>query len=311
MKSYRIIFLGTPDFAVPSLVALHQSEHQIPLVITQPDRPKGRGKKLLAPPVKQKALELELNIFQPQSINHSESVAQINALNPDFLVVVAFGQLLKNVVLDIPKNGVLNVHPSMLPQYRGPAPIQWAIIHGCSQTGVSIMQLDEGLDTGDILQTEMVDIDPEETAGMLHDRLAKQGANLLLDTIQNLSHKKITPEKQDHTQATYARLLIKKDGHIDWNQSSLSIINFIRGMTPWPGAFTFINNKRIKVFKAKKVDVSEIVAPGTILNSFPDELWISTGDGAISILEIQSASGKRMHIADFLRGAKIVAGLKI
>jgi len=311
MKSHRIIFLGTPDFSVPSLIALYQSEHQVPLVITQPDRPKGRGKKLQASPVKQKALELGLNIFQPQSINDPESISQINTFHPDFLVVVAFGQLLKKSVLDIPRNGVLNVHPSILPKYRGPAPIQWAIIHGCSNTGISIMQLDEGLDTGDILQIESVEIDPEETAGMLHDRLAIQGAKLLLQTINQLVENTITPEKQDHTQATYARLLKKQDGRIDWNQSSQSIINLIRGMTPWPGAFTFIDNKRIKIFKATNVDVSDTVAPGTILNSFPDELWISTGDGAISIHEIQSASGKRMHIADFLRGSKIVSGLKI
>jgi methionyl-tRNA formyltransferase len=311
MKSYRIIFLGTPDFAVPSLIALHQSDHQIPLVITQPDRPKGRGKKLQAPPVKQKALELGLHIFQPQSINTSKCVAQINALNPDFLVVVAFGQLLKKSVLNISKNGVLNVHPSILPQYRGPAPIQWSIIHGCSKTGVSIMKLDEGLDTGDILQFEMVDIEPEETAGMLHDRLAKYGAKLLLDTIQKISNKTISSKRQDHSQATYARLLKKKDGQIDWNQPSQVIINQIRGMTPWPGAFTFIKNTRIKIFKATKVDVSEKEAPGTILNSFPDELWIATGDGAVSIQEIQSASGKRMYIADYLRGSTIVSGITL
>ena len=309
MKPYRIIFLGTPDFAVPSLIALHQSDHQIPLVITQPDRPKGRGKKLQPPPVKSKALELGLDIIQPQSINTPECIAQIKALNPDFLIVVAFGQLLKKAVLDIPENCVLNVHPSILPKYRGPSPIQWAIIHGCSETGISIMQLDEGMDTGDILQIEHVSIDPEETAGMLHDRLAKLGAQLLLDTIQHLSDQTIVPEPQDHTQATYTRLLNKKDGQIQWDQSTQSILNCIRGMNPWPGAFTFLDNKRIKIFKAEKIHITEKSSPGTILNTFPDELWIATGDGAISILEIQSASGKRMPVADFLIGNTIVSGL--
>jgi methionyl-tRNA formyltransferase len=309
MNPYRIIFLGTPDFAVPSLVALHQSNHQIPLVITQPDRPKGRGKKLQAPPVKKKARELGLNILQPQSVNTSECVAQIEALNPDLLVVVAFGQLLKKSVLDISKHGVLNVHPSILPKYRGPAPIQWAIIDGCSETGVSIMLLDEGLDTGDILQIEQVVIDPEETAGMLHDRLSILGAQLLVDTINQLSNNSISPDPQDHLLATYARLLKKKDGQIQWSQPSQSILNFIRGMNPWPGAFTFLDNKRIKIFKAKKNNVSEKASPGTILNAFPDELWIATGDGAISILEIQSASGKRMPIANFLRGNPLATGI--
>jgi len=308
MNRYRIIFLGTPDYAVPSLIALHQTDHQIPLVITQPDRPKGRGKKLQPPPVKKKALELGLNVLQPQSVNTSECVDQINALNPDLLVVVAFGQLLKKSVLDISKNGVLNVHPSILPKYRGPAPIQWAIIDGCSETGVSIMQLDEGLDTGDILQIEQVIIAPEETAGMLHDRLSTIGAQLLVDTINQLSNNKISPKPQDHSLATYARLLKKKDGQIQWNQPSQSIINCIRGMNPWPGAYTFLDNKRIKIFKAKEINVSEKSSPGTLLNAFPDELWIATGDGAISILEIQSESGKRMPIANFLRGNPLCSG---
>jgi methionyl-tRNA formyltransferase len=310
MKPYRIIFLGTPDFAVPSLTALHQSEHHIPLVITQPDRPKGRGKKLHAPPVKNTAIELGINVLQPQSVNTPECVAQIESLNPDFLVVVAFGQLLKKEVLNTPKNGVLNVHPSILPKYRGPAPIQWAIIHGCSETGISIMQLDEGLDTGDVLRIEQVSIDPEETAGMLHDRLSTLGAQLLLETIQCLSEKTIVPKPQNHTLATYARLLKKKDGQIQWDQSTQSILNCIRGMNPWPGAFTFLDNKRIKIFKAKHAEISKRYTPGAILNTFPDELWIATGDGAISVLEIQSASGKRMSIADFLRGNTIVSGIQ-
>jgi len=310
MNQYRIVFLGTPDFAVPSLIALHQSDHLIPLVITQPDRPKGRGKKLQAPAVKIKALELGLNILQPKSINTPECVTQIKECAPDLLVVVAFGQLLQKSMLNISARGVLNVHPSMLPELRGPAPIQWAIINGYSKTGIAIMQLDEGLDTGDILRIKQVDIDPEETAGMLHDRIAKIGAQLLVNTINHLSiGKAIIPKPQDHSQATYARLLKKKDGLIQWQQPTKSILDFIRGMNPWPGAFTFLDNKRIIIFKAKKIDVSKGLSPGTLLNSYPDELWIATGDGAISILEIQSSSGKRMSIANFLRGHKIVSGI--
>ncbi|ETR72244.1 MAG: methionyl-tRNA formyltransferase [Candidatus Magnetoglobus multicellularis str. Araruama] len=249
-----------------------------------------------------------LDIIQPQSINSKEYISILKSLDPDYLVVVAFGQLLKKAVLDIPSKSVLNVHPSLLPQYRGPAPIQWSIIHGCSKTGISIMQLDEGLDTGDILQIETVSIDPKETAGMLHDRLAKSGASLLVDTIDKLSEQRIQSRPQDHSFATYARLLTKKDGLIQWQQPTQSIINFIRGMTPWPGAYTYLNNKRLKIFMAEKADATQIFPPGTVLEAFPDELWIATGDGALSILNIQSASGKQMSVADYLRGNTIVAG---
>jgi len=308
MKPYNIIFLGTPDFAVPSLDALAKSTHNIVMVVTQPDRPKGRGKKLVFSPVKKKAVEFELNIIQPKSINTPEIIEQISSLKPDFLVVVAFGQLLKKELLDVPTNGVLNVHPSLLPQYRGPAPIQWAIIEGCEQTGVSIMKLDEGLDTGDVLQVETTSINSNETAGMLHDRLAKSGALLLLDTIDKISNNNISLKPQKHSQATYAPMLNKKDGLIPWEKPAKSIVNFIRGMTPWPGAFTFMGKHRLKIFKAETIDISENKPPGTVLNAFPDELWVSTGEKGLSILEIQSASGKRMKIADFLRGNNIEPG---
>ncbi|KPA18448.1 methionyl-tRNA formyltransferase [Candidatus Magnetomorum sp. HK-1] len=308
MTPYRIIFLGTPDFAVPSLEALFNSSNNIVMVITQPDKPKGRGKKLVPSPVKKKATELGLDIIQPKSINAQECIEQINSLHPDFLIVVAFGQLLKKELLDIPTQGVLNVHPSILPQYRGPAPIQWSIIHGCEQTGVSIMKLDEGLDTGDVLQLETSMIHPYETAGMLHDRLAKSGALLLVETIKKISNNSIVQTPQDHSMATYAPMLTKKDGLIQWQQPAQSIVNFIRGMTPWPGAFTFIGKRRLKIFKAETIDISEYKPPGTVLNGFPDELWIATGEKGLSILEIQSASGKRLNIEDFLRGNTIEPG---
>jgi len=306
MTPYRIIFAGTPDFAVPSLSTLHESDHEIIMVITQPDRPKGRGKKLKASPVKEKALALGLNIMQPTSINSPESIAQVQQLEPDILVVVAYGQLLKKPLLESPLQGVLNVHPSILPKYRGPAPIQWAILDGCHQTGISIIQLDEGLDTGDVLQLEKVSIHPKETAGMLHDRLARMGGDLLVDTINKMIRKDITPIPQDHSQATYARMLTKKDGLIQWDQSAQEIINFIRGMNPWPGAYTFIKNKRLKIFQAERVDnITEKHPPGTVLDAFPDEMWIATKAGGLSILEVQGESGKRMAIADYLRGNPI------
>ncbi|MBF0449220.1 MAG: methionyl-tRNA formyltransferase [Candidatus Magnetomorum sp.] len=308
MKQQRIIFLGTPDFAVPSLEMLYHSTHNIVSVITQPDRPKGRGKKLESSPIKKKALELGLNILQPKSINSPECIEQIQSLHPDFLIVVAFGQLLKKPLLNIASRGVLNVHPSLLPKYRGPAPIQWSIIHGCEQSGVSIMKLDEGLDTGDILQVQMISIQPDETAGMLHQRLSKTGAILLVNTIEKIVNQSVTPMPQDHSLATYAPILSKKDGLIQWQQPTTSIINFIRGMNPWPGAFTFIDNKRFKIFRAENIDGIEQQPPGTVLDAFPGELWIATEDGCLSILEIQSASGKRLAIENFLRGNTIAPG---
>jgi len=308
MKPQKIIFLGTPKFAVPSLEALNQSPHRVLQVITQPDRPKGRGKKIEPPPIKKKAKALGIDIMQPSSINSLECIDRIQSFHPDFLVVVAFGQLLKQPMLSIPSRCVLNVHPSLLPEYRGPAPIQWSIIHGCSQTGISIMKLDEGLDTGDVYQVKNVSIKPDETAGELDDRLSHIGAKLLLNTIEKIIDGSISLTSQNNALATYAPRLSKKDGLIQWQLPTQSIINFIRGMNPWPGAFTFIENKRFKIFRAEKINDANEQTPGMVVDGFPDELWISTGDGILSILEIQNASGKRMPISDYLRGNKISPG---
>jgi len=308
MKSQKIVFLGTPDFAVPSLEALYHTKHDIAMVVTQPDRPKGRGKKLEASSVKKKAIELGLNIIQPKSINSFECIEQIQSLQPDFLIVVAFGQLLKKSLLDIPSRCVLNVHPSILPEYRGPAPIQWSVIHGCEKTGVSIMKLDEGLDTGDVYSVQTVPIHPDETAGILHDRLSEIGAKLLISTIEQIVINDIPASPQNNKIATYAPMLSKKDGLIQWQLSTKSILNFIRGMTPWPGAFTFFENKRLKIFQAQKANNLKQENSGMVIESFPDELWVSTGDGVLSIIEIQSASGKRMLISNYLRGNPIPPG---
>ena len=305
---FTIIFLGTPDFAVPTLHLLSQKGYDVALVVTQPDRPKGRGRKLVPPPVKVKALELNLEVTQPSTLKSKEFTDQIKRIQPDFLVVIAFGHILSEKILQLPKFGAINIHASLLPEYRGPAPIQWAIINGDSQTGITTMFMDKGMDTGNVLLTEKEPILPEDTAATLHDRLANSGADLLIRTLKDYAAHKLKPIVQDHSKATYAPLLKKQDGHIDWQRPAEELEPFIRGMTPWPGAFTFHNETRLKIFKAAPIPENISEAAGTILKAFPDELRVATGRGALSILEIQGPSGKRLGVADFLRGYPLPPG---
>lgn len=300
--------MGTPDFAVPTLEALHDSDHEVVLVITQPDRPKGRGRKLTASPVKKIAEQFQYPVFQPKSIRTRPALQKIEAARADFLVVIAFGHVLPPEILEIPKFGAINSHASLLPKYRGPAPIQWALILGEKETGVTTMIMDKGLDTGDILMVAKEPIGPQDTAGTLHDRLAVVSAELLIDTLDAYAKGNLRPAKQDSDQATYAPLLKKHDGHINWRKPATAIKNFIRGVTPWPGAFTFHGGKRIKVFKSRPIDKACDQHPGTVLESFPDSLWVATGEGVLSILELQGASGKRLAVADFLRGYSLTPG---
>jgi methionyl-tRNA formyltransferase len=303
-----IIFMGTPDFAVPSLHLLSQKGYDVALVVTQPDRPKGRGRKLVAPPVKVKAQELNLEVTQPSTLKSKEFTDQIARIQPDFLVVIAFGHILSEKILQLPKFGAINIHASLLPEYRGPAPIQWAIINGDSQTGITTMFMDKGMDTGNVLLTQKEPILTEDTAATLHDRLANSGADLLIRTLKGYAAHKLKPIVQDHSKATYAPLLKKQDGHINWQRPAQELEPFIRGMTPWPGAFTFHNETRLKIFKAAPIPESVSEAVGTILMCFPDELRVATGKGALSILEIQGPSGKRLGVADFLRGYPLPPG---
>jgi len=300
--------MGTPDFAVPALEALHGSGHHIALVVTQPDRPKGRGRKSVAPPVKKTALALGYPVFQPDTIKSSEFIQKIAELKPDIIVVVAFGQILPKALLAIPPKGTVNIHGSLLPKYRGPAPIQWAVINGDKVSGVTTMLMDAGLDTGDILLSESTPISAEDTAASMHDRLARTGARLLIKTLSGLMQDRLTPLKQDNDLTSYAPLLTKKDGRIDWQKPAAKIETFIRGMFPWPGAFTFVGSKRLKVFKAQALDLEFDKTPGTVLKRFSNELLVSTGQGALSILEIQGASGKRLDIIDYLRGNSVEPG---
>jgi len=310
-KKAGIIFMGTPQFAVPALKALHKNDQDIALVVTQPDRPKGRGRKLTPSPVKETAMNLGYSVIQPSSVRTTEFSNGIEKHTPDFIVVVAFGHIIPKDILTIPKIATINIHASLLPKYRGPAPIQWAIINEEKETGVTTMLMDEGLDTGDILLSSKLEIASDCTSDTLHDRLADLGANLLVQTLNAFETGNINPIPQDHTRATYAPMLKKKDGRMNWKQSAESLEAFIRGMTPWPGAFTFHEQKRLKILKAKTIVMDTEASPGTVIKGFPDELWISTGKDALSIIEIQGESGKRLLIKDFLRGYKIGPSSKL
>ncbi len=304
----NIVFMGTPDFAVPALRALHKHGHQVDLVITQPDRRKGRGRKLALPPVKTAALELGLTVAQPDTIRNPQFHQKMQTLAPDLFVVVAFGHILSRTLLDIPRLGAINVHASLLPKYRGPAPIQWALLDREKQTGVTTMFLDTGVDTGDMLHKAATTITPQDTAATLHDRLAELGGTVLIETLQALEAKTLTPQPQDHNQATHAPLLQKQDGRINWQDSAEAIEARVRAMTPWPGAFTKFNDKPLKIHRAQIVNRQTDAKPGSVLTSFPDELWVATGQGVLSILELQGASGKRLKAKEFLCGCKMAAG---
>ena len=311
MKHFRLMFMGTPAFAVPALKVLAASPHELATVVTQPDRPKGRGRKVTPPPVKIMALELGYPVVQPKSFDDPAFIEAVEQHGPDWFIVIAFGHILKKRHLDMPRMGALNVHASLLPRHRGPAPIQWSIIKGDRETGVTTMLMDEGLDSGDMLLKSRTAIHPGETAATLHDRLAVMGADLLLETLTALAKDRITPEPQDQAAATYAPMLSKADGRIQWSQTSGQIDALIRGVTPWPGAHTFFGDQRLKIFQVSPANVSHPADPGTVLRGFQNELRVATGDGALTIVEIQGPGGRRMPVADFLKGRSIPPGARL
>ncbi len=300
--------MGTPAFAVPHLEALAAAGHRVLTVVTQPDRPVGRGRRLTPPPVKRSAQRLGIPVWQPEKIRTEGFAREMAALAPDVLVVVAFGRILPAALLNLPRLGAVNIHGSLLPRYRGPAPIQWALINGDGVTGVTAMLMDEGLDTGPILCAREVAILPEDTSATLHDRLSVAGAEVLIAALEGLAGGSLTPVAQDDRQATYAPLLAKKDGRIAWQKSARELTCFIRGMTPWPGAYTFHGEQRLKIFRAQPMALATDETPGRVLAGFEDELRVATGDGVLSILEIQGESGKRLAIRDFLRGHPLPPG---
>ena len=310
----KIIFMGTPDFARDSLEAVYNAGYEIIGVVTNPDRPKGRGMKMIPSPVKEFALEKELKIYQPEKVkNNIEFIDEIKSLNPDVICVVAYGKILPEEILNIPKLGCINVHGSLLPKYRGAAPIQWAILNGDKETGVTTMYMDKGMDTGDMILKEKVTIGEDETTGELWDRLSKIGGELLVKTLEQIETRTAPREKQGEDY-TMAPMLNKDMAKIDWeNKSAIEVKNLVRGLNPIMGAYTFWNGKKIKFWKvdiAKEneimVDNLETLKNGTVVVSNPkDGLYIKTKKGIIKVLEIQGENAKRMPIGDFLRGNNI------
>jgi methionyl-tRNA formyltransferase len=303
--------MGTPDFAVPSLAALHDSHFRVDLVVTQPDRPRGRGRKPAMSPVKTTALSMNYPIHQPVSIREPEFVGRLREMAPDFFIVVAFGQILSRELLSIPKRGAVNVHASLLPKYRGPAPIQWALIRGEQQTGATTMLMDHGVDTGDLLLSAATRIEKSDTAESLHDRLSVMGADLLVETLHKLWQGTLYPTSQKHEYASYAPMLRKQDGRINWNKSAVQLFNFVRAMAPWPGSFCYWDDQRLRIHRAGVINQPADSPPGTVVKGFPDELRVATADGILLVKEIQAASGKRMPVKEFLRGHPMPPGIRL
>ena len=294
--------MGTPEFAVPTLKRLVAEGHEVAAVFTQPDRPQGRGQKLAMPPVKKAAQELGLPVCQPERVRRPEVVEQLRALAPEAMVVVGYGQIIPRTILDIPPRGIINVHASLLPKYRGAAPIQWAIARGETHTGMTTMKINEGLDTGDILLKRETEIEEEETAVELGERLAVAGADLLVQTLADLPS--ITPEPQDDSQATYAPILKKEDGRIDWRLSPAEILNRIRGFMPWPGCYSLLRGQTFHIWKGARADRE--LQPG-VMGVMDRRLYAGCGGGAIELLEVQLEGKKRMPAAAFLNGFPLAA----
>jgi len=305
----RTVFMGTPEFAVPTLDVLLKAGLNLVGVYTQPDRPKGRGQTLSAPPVKEMALRHNIPVFQPQKLRAPEAVEELRALAPDLIVVVAFGQILPKSVLDIPRYGCINVHASLLPKYRGAAPINQAIIAGEAETGITTMLMDVGLDTGPMLLKRSLTIGPNETAGELHDRLCTVGGETMAATLQQLLHGELQPQEQDGSQSTYAGMLKKEDGRINWSQSALQIHNRIRGLAPWPGAYTFLHGEPLKLYLTRVEDGEG--EPGTILAPATDAVRIACGSGVLAVRELQLPGKKRLAAGDFLRGCQLPVGSRL
>ncbi|MFD2638221.1 methionyl-tRNA formyltransferase [Piscibacillus salipiscarius] len=298
----RIVFMGTPDFSVPVLEALIKSEYEVVAVVTQPDRPKGRKRKLTPPPVKETALMYHLPVLQPEKIR--KNYDDILEYEPDLIVTAAYGQILPKEILETPKYGCINVHASLLPELRGGAPIHYAIMQGKKETGITIMYMAEALDAGDIISTAKLEIDDEDHVGSLHDKLSALGSELLMDTLPDLFNNRITPQKQNDEEATYAYNIKREQEKIDWNQNAQEIYNHVRGLHPWPVAYTVYEDQNIKVWWAKKVDKSTDQPAGTIIGLDQDGILVSTGDlKVLKITELQVPGKKRVKAEDFLRGS--------
>ena len=318
----RIVFMGTPDFSVPALKALVEAGHQVIAVVTQPDKPKGRGKEVQMTPVKIQAMEYGIPVYQPAKVREASFVEVLKGLEADVYVVIAFGQILPKAVLELPKYGCINIHASLLPKYRGAAPIQWCVIDGERETGITTMMMDVGLDTGDMLEKAVIPIEEKETGGSLHDKLSMAGGDLILSTLKKLEEGTLVRTPQTDEGTCYAKMLTKSLGDIDWNQGTVSIERQIRGLNPWPSAYTMWNGKTIKIWAADVIagrEAAEFLsesgvpaetgtAPGTVVCSDKRGLVVCTGGGLLSIRELQMEGKKRMDTPAFLRGYPIPAG---
>ncbi|HKC94652.1 MAG TPA: methionyl-tRNA formyltransferase [Nitrospira sp.] len=304
----RVIFMGTPEFAVPSLEALLKSDDQVVGIVTQPDRPKGRGQSLTSSPIKLIAERERLPLLQPTKMKDPGFLDALRAWKPDLITVAAFGRILPPVILNLPPRGCMNVHGSLLPKYRGAGPIQWAIINGETETGITTMLMDEGMDTGAILLQERHPINVEDTAGTLSTRLAEVGGQLLIKTIAQLKAGTLVPRQQDHSLATLAPLLKKEDGVIDWAMSAMAIVNRIRGLTPWPGAYTFAGKERWTIWRAEAIAEQGNGLPGTVTQVTKDAVHVATGHGVLALREVQPANRRRMTVSEYLAGHPISAG---
>ncbi len=304
----KVIFMGTPDFSVGTLEALVAAGHEVVLVVTQPDKPKGRGKEMQFTPVKECALKYNIPVFQPRRVREADCIEELRRYHADIMVVVAFGQILPKEILEMTAYGCVNVHASLLPKYRGAAPIQWSIIDGEGVTGVTTMQMDEGLDTGDILLKTEIPIDAKETGGSLHDKLAEAGAKLCVETLQALQNKAVTPIPQGETTTAYAKMLNKQLGNIDWTQSAVAIERLIRGLTPWPSAYTNWNGKVMKIWDSEVVEGASGEKPGTIVQVEKDAFYVQTGEGFLKVRMLQIPGKKKMDAGAFLRGYQVKTG---
>jgi methionyl-tRNA formyltransferase len=302
----RVAFMGTPHFAVPTLQALIESPHDVVMVVAQPDRPAGRGQKLVSPPTIELARAQELPIWQPRAVKSGPFPEAWCALEMDVAVVIAYGRILPERLLDVPRLGCVNVHASILPRYRGAAPIQWAVLNGDAETGITTMQMEAGLDTGPTLLQRSTPIGADETSGTLHDRLAVLGAELLIESLDQLESLQSRP--QDHAAASHAPMLAKADGRVNWTRSAAALGWHVRGMSPWPGAFTMFRDERVKIHAARPVEGLQIDAePGTVL-AVEDEFHVATGEGVLELIELQRPGKRRQPARDFISGMRVAQG---
>ncbi len=306
----RIVYMGTPDFAVPPLRAMAQAGYEIAAVVTQPDKPRGRGKSLQPTPVKEEALRLGIAVWQPQKVREPAFIEELRGLHPDIIVVAAFGQIIPKDILDMPPFGCVNIHASLLPKYRGAAPIQQAVIDGEKESGVTIMRMGTGVDTGDMIAKAVVPLSQEETGGSLFDKLAEAGADLLVKTLPDIFEGRAVYEKQPEESPTpYAGMITKEMGRMDFSKSASELERLVRGLNPWPSAFTFLNGKTLKVWKSAAVQEKTNAAPGTVVGSGKEGIRVACGEGVLLLTEVQLEGKKRMGAEAFLRGCPVETGL--